>query len=276
MSTTAKSFENGARNSESTVVELNRIVSQAEELLKTLGEEGGAAAEAVRQRVNRTMNQAKVRIADASQRARGAAVDAAHATDRFVHDNPWRMFGSVIVLALLAAEPAGQTTMPRRADAPKEHAPSQRAGLPADPLFDKPLTATDDAAFVRAAVESGRQGVMDARAAESGLTTPELRAAAAKIGRQHERTLDRLEALAREKGWDLPQTNPVRAGTVPVSSPVRTSADFIIHEIARHQATLEKFRVQARGQGDRELRGLLRESVPGYEQNLEMLLGLKL
>jgi ElaB/YqjD/DUF883 family membrane-anchored ribosome-binding protein len=90
MSTTAKSFENGARNSDSTVVELNRIVTQAEELLKTLGEEGGAAAEAVRQRVMRTVGQAKVRLADASQRAKGAAVDAAQATDRYVHDNPWK------------------------------------------------------------------------------------------------------------------------------------------------------------------------------------------
>ena len=51
MTAQAKTFENGARNSESVVVELNRIVTQAEELLKTLGEEGGAAAEAVRQRV---------------------------------------------------------------------------------------------------------------------------------------------------------------------------------------------------------------------------------
>jgi hypothetical protein len=186
------------------------------------------------------------------------------------------MIGSVAVIALLAAEPAGQTTLPRRAEPPKEHAPSQRDGLPADPMFDQPLTATDDAAFVRAAVESGRQGVMDARAAASGLPTPELRAAAEKIGRQQERTLDRLEALANEKGWDLPRSNPVRSGTVPVSSPVRTSADFIIHQIGWHQATLAKFRVQATGQGDPELRRLLRDAVPGYEQNLEMLLGLKL
>jgi|SRR5688500_11168111 ElaB/YqjD/DUF883 family membrane-anchored ribosome-binding protein len=90
MSTTAKSFENGARNTDSTVVELNRIVTQAEELLKTLGEEGGAAAEAVRQRVLRTVNQARVRLADASHRAKGAAIDAAQTTDRYVHDNPWK------------------------------------------------------------------------------------------------------------------------------------------------------------------------------------------
>ena len=35
-------------HAETTVIELNRIVAQAEELLKTLGEEGGAAVDAVR------------------------------------------------------------------------------------------------------------------------------------------------------------------------------------------------------------------------------------
>ena len=65
MTIQAKTFENGARNTETTVVELNRVITQAEELLKTLGEEGGAAAEAVRQRVLRTVSQAKVRLADA-------------------------------------------------------------------------------------------------------------------------------------------------------------------------------------------------------------------
>jgi ElaB/YqjD/DUF883 family membrane-anchored ribosome-binding protein len=90
MTIQAKTFDNGSRNSESTVVELNRVVAQAEELLRTLGEEGGAAAEAVRQRVLRTVGQAKVRLADASTRAKAAATDAAHATDRYVHDNPWK------------------------------------------------------------------------------------------------------------------------------------------------------------------------------------------
>jgi ElaB/YqjD/DUF883 family membrane-anchored ribosome-binding protein len=90
MSIQAKTFDNGARTSDSTVVELNRVVAQAEELLRTLGEEGGAAAEAVRQRVLRTVSQAKARVSDYGARARVAATDAAQATDRYVHDNPWR------------------------------------------------------------------------------------------------------------------------------------------------------------------------------------------
>ncbi|MBC8024598.1 MAG: DUF883 domain-containing protein [Steroidobacteraceae bacterium] len=91
MTIQAKNFENGARAAaDTTVVELTRVVAQAEELLKTLGEEGGAAVEAVRQRVQRTVSQAKVRLADASDRVRERAVDASKATDRYVHDNPWR------------------------------------------------------------------------------------------------------------------------------------------------------------------------------------------
>jgi ElaB/YqjD/DUF883 family membrane-anchored ribosome-binding protein len=107
MTIQAKTFENGARNPESTVVELNRVITQAEELLKTLGEEGGAAAEAVRQRVLRTVGQAKVRLSEAGDRVRGAATDAARNTDKYVRDNPWKAiaYGAAIgaTFALIAA-----------------------------------------------------------------------------------------------------------------------------------------------------------------------------
>jgi ElaB/YqjD/DUF883 family membrane-anchored ribosome-binding protein len=107
MSIQSKTYENGARNSETTVIELNRIVAQAEELLKTLSEEGGAAVDAVRQRVLRTVNQAKVRLADAGTRVRGAATDAAKATDGYVQENPWKSiaYGAAAgaAIALIAA-----------------------------------------------------------------------------------------------------------------------------------------------------------------------------
>jgi len=61
----------------------------------------------VRQRVVRTVNQAKVKLADASTRARGAANDAAKVTDRYVHDNPWKAiaYGAAAgaVVAIVAA-----------------------------------------------------------------------------------------------------------------------------------------------------------------------------
>ncbi len=85
----SKTFDNGARSPESTAVELNRVVAQAEELLKSLGDEGGAAYDAVRERVQRTVEQAKTKLSGASHRARAAANDAARATDTYVHDHPW-------------------------------------------------------------------------------------------------------------------------------------------------------------------------------------------
>ena len=113
MSAQAKPFENGARGADSTVNELNRVIAQAEELMRTLGEEGGAAAEAVRQRVLRTVSQAKVRIAEASQRMKGAATDAARVTDDYVHDNPWK---SIAYGAVAGAAVAVLTTALLRRD----------------------------------------------------------------------------------------------------------------------------------------------------------------
>lgn len=184
------------------------------------------------------------------------------------------MLAALSVMLFLAEQ--SPTTLPRHADPPAADRPSPEQRRPTDPLYDKPIGATDDGAFVLTAVESVRQGVIDSRAAEAGLSSPELRAAAAKIGRHQKSTLDKLEALAKAKGWRLPQGNPERTGTVPVSGAARTSADFIIHQIAYHESTLDQFRAQIDGKGDAELRRALRDALPGYQKNLEMLLGLKL
>jgi hypothetical protein len=184
------------------------------------------------------------------------------------------MLATLSLVLFLAEQPT--TTLPRHADPPAAENPSPEQRRPTDPLYDKPIGATDDAAFVLTAVESVRQGVIDSRAAEAGLPTPELRAAAAKIGRQQELTLDKLESIANAKGWRLPQGNPGRTSTVPVSNATRTSADFIINQIAYHESTVDQFRAQIGGKGDAELRRALRDALPGYQKNLEMLLGLKL
>ena len=65
--------------------------------------QGGAAAEAVKQRVLRTVNQAKVRISETGTRVRGAANDAARATDSYVQDNPWRAIGYGAAVGALVA-----------------------------------------------------------------------------------------------------------------------------------------------------------------------------
>jgi hypothetical protein len=189
----------------------------------------------------------------------------------------------MLSIVLLLAETPAQTTLPRHPEPPAANSPSAEQRRPTDPpadrpdpLFERPLRATDDAAFLLSAVEGVRQGVIDSRAAATGLPTPELRSAAQKIGEQQHATLTKLESLAKAKGWRLPQANPDRTNTVPVSGGARTSADFIVHQIAAHQNTIEQFRAQIEGPGDAELKRALRTAVPGYEKNLQMLLGLKL
>jgi ElaB/YqjD/DUF883 family membrane-anchored ribosome-binding protein len=80
------------------VEELNRIVDQAEALLRSLGEETGDAAEAARERVSETLNQAKARLAVTASEAEQAAQTLVDRTDEYVRRNPWQ---AVAVAALL-------------------------------------------------------------------------------------------------------------------------------------------------------------------------------
>src|SRR5262245_15759558 len=83
-----------------TVEELNRIVEQAETLLKSLGAETGEAADAVRQRVSVTLSQARQRLAATADEAEHVAQSFADRADDYVHQHPWRAVG---IAALLGA-----------------------------------------------------------------------------------------------------------------------------------------------------------------------------
>ena len=82
------------------VEELNRIVDQAETLLRSLGAEGGEAAEAVRQRVTQTLQQAKAKLAATASDAEEVATNLADRADGFVRANPWQ---SIAIAALLGS-----------------------------------------------------------------------------------------------------------------------------------------------------------------------------
>ena len=57
------------------IEELNRIVEQAEALLRSLGSETSDAAEAVRERVTQTLQQAQARLATTASEAEQVAVN---------------------------------------------------------------------------------------------------------------------------------------------------------------------------------------------------------
>lgn len=91
------------------VEELNRIVDQAEALLRSLGNDTGEAAEAVRERVSETLSQAKARLAVTASEAEQVAQSLADRTDSYVRQNPWQavaiaaLLGSVVTFLLTKA-----------------------------------------------------------------------------------------------------------------------------------------------------------------------------
>lgn len=186
------------------------------------------------------------------------------------------MLNTFALMLLAAAQPPDQTTLPRQADSTPYEQRDAAQGQPTDPLFDRNLIATDDATFIVSAVENVRQASLDARTAEKGLTDGALREAAAAISTQNEATTRKLEALAKRKGWRLPEQNPDRASTLPAASPHRAGANFILHQISFHETMLGQFRAQIAGKGDPELKRTLRAAMPGYEKNLARLLEAKL
>jgi len=185
------------------------------------------------------------------------------------------MLNAMVLLVFLAEAPAGQTTLPRHPDPDPVTQQTTRPGEPTDPWFDRAHGATDDAAFILGAVESARQGVIDARTAAGGLDNPRLRDAASRIQRQNEATSRQLEELAAAKGWRLPEANPGRTSTLNGAGTARANANFILSQISYHENTLEQYRAQLSGNGDPQLKRALKGAVPGYEKNLDLLLTLK-
>lgn len=80
------------------VEELNRIVDQAEALLTSLSKDTGEAAEAVRERVNETLTQARARLAATASEAEEVVASIADKTDGFVKRHPWQAVAIAAVL----------------------------------------------------------------------------------------------------------------------------------------------------------------------------------
>lgn len=85
------------------IEELNRIVEQAETLLRTLGGETGDAAEAVRERVTQTLQQARARLATTATEAEEVAASLADRADDYVRRNPWQAVAIAALLGGVAA-----------------------------------------------------------------------------------------------------------------------------------------------------------------------------
>ncbi len=73
--------------------DLRVVIADAEELLRMTADQAGESAADIRSRVQEKMNQAKADLINLQEAAVAKAKAAGHATDEFVHENPWKSIG---------------------------------------------------------------------------------------------------------------------------------------------------------------------------------------
>jgi len=94
-------FETTTVNKEKLIDDLRVVIADAEELLRMTADQAGESAADLRNRVQARMNQAKVDLVHLQEAAVAQVKAAGHATDEFVHENPWKSIGIAAGAGLL-------------------------------------------------------------------------------------------------------------------------------------------------------------------------------
>lgn len=81
--------------------DLRVVIADAEEMLRMTADEVGEAAADLRSRLQARMNQAKIDLVRLQEAAIVKAKAAGHATDEFVHENPWKSIGIAAGIGLV-------------------------------------------------------------------------------------------------------------------------------------------------------------------------------
>lgn len=78
---------------EKLINDLHQGIADAEEMLKLTADETSTSAAQLRDRVRDRMDKAKAELIHLQQLTVAKAKAAGHATDEFVHENPWKSIG---------------------------------------------------------------------------------------------------------------------------------------------------------------------------------------
>ena len=88
-------------NRDKLVADMRVVIADAEELLRATAGQAGEKVAAARARIQDSMTTAKAKLEQLSQASTEKAKAAAHATDVYVHDNPWHAIGIAALVGLL-------------------------------------------------------------------------------------------------------------------------------------------------------------------------------
>ena len=88
-------------NRDRLVQDMRTVISDAEDLLRATANQAGERIAVARERIQDSLHQAKVKLAEAEALVTERAKQAARYTDDYVHDNPWRAIGVAAGIGLL-------------------------------------------------------------------------------------------------------------------------------------------------------------------------------
>jgi len=88
-------------NRDRLVQDMRTVISDAEDLLRATANQAGERIAVARERIQDSLHQAKVKLAEAEAVVTERAKQAARYTDDYVHDNPWRAIGVAAGIGLL-------------------------------------------------------------------------------------------------------------------------------------------------------------------------------
>ncbi len=90
-----------AATKEKLAQDLRIVISDAEELLRATANQAGEKAAAAREKIQDSLRNAKVQLAEFEDILLDKGKQAARATDEYVHDHPWRAVGIAAGVVLI-------------------------------------------------------------------------------------------------------------------------------------------------------------------------------
>ena len=88
-------------NRDKLVQDMKVVIADAEDLLRATANQAGEKIAVARERIQDSLHQAKVKLAEAEALVTERAKQAARYTDEYVHENPWRAIGVAAGIGLL-------------------------------------------------------------------------------------------------------------------------------------------------------------------------------
>src|SRR5688500_8609041 len=94
-------MEENPANRDKLVQDMRVVISDAEDLLRATANQAGEKIAVARERIQDSLHQAKVKLAEAEALVTERAKQAARYTDEYVHENPWRAIGVAAGIGLV-------------------------------------------------------------------------------------------------------------------------------------------------------------------------------